>query len=88
VTPDDDYSPVFIVRIWRELRDTPGAPPEWRGRIEHLQSHRQAYFNELEEVLRFITPYLEKMRVAQKVGRGGRGFIQRLIAAIQGKRVE
>jgi hypothetical protein len=63
VKKNEDYGQVFIIRIWRELHENPGIPPEWRGVIEHLQSKRRVYIRDLNKVIQFISPYLEEMGV-------------------------
>ncbi len=42
---------VFVVRFWREWS---GTEARWRGRIEHVQSGRQANFLAIEGLLRFF----------------------------------
>ncbi len=56
---------VFIIRIWRELREKPGLSPELRGMIEHLQSQKKVYFDDLDEVNHFMGPYLEEIGLPQ-----------------------
>lgn len=57
----DEHLQVFTVRIWREPRELANAPPYWRGVIIHLESGAQGFFNNLAEMIEFITPYLESM---------------------------
>ena len=77
-----EHTHAFLVRIWREPRDAPDAPPEWRGSIEHLPSGARRYVNDLDGLIDFITPYLKSMggRIAE------RGWEQRCLAWIQGTR--
>lgn len=56
---------VFVVRIWREPREMPGAAAEWRGVIEHLPTQEHRYLTDLRAIGRFIAPYLDSMGVAQ-----------------------
>ena len=86
MTKNDDSSPVFIIRIWREHHDKPGEAPELRGEIEHLQSKEKAYFRELQDVILFINHYLEEIGLAQAATRKNNDFFQKMIAALQGKR--
>jgi hypothetical protein len=44
----------FVVRIWRE---TGAEHPQWRGRIEHVQSGKQRAFLRLAEMLEFIESF-------------------------------
>ncbi len=52
---------VFILRIWREPREIEGAELEWRGVIEHVPTGERRYFNELNDVVDFLRPYLQQM---------------------------
>jgi hypothetical protein len=54
---------VFIVRIWREPREVPGATPVWRGVIEHVPGTKRRHLKELRDISDFIAPYLEGMGV-------------------------
>jgi hypothetical protein len=42
----------FVARIW--LEGEPDANPIWRGRIQHVQSNQEAYFQDLGEMSAFI----------------------------------
>jgi len=48
---------VFMVRIWRERREIEGAPPEWRGAIEHVASGERRYVKQVDEIVAFISRY-------------------------------
>ncbi len=48
---------MFIVRIWREARESEGDPPEWRGSIEHVKTGERRYVKQLDEVVGFIAGY-------------------------------
>ena len=50
----------FVVRFWHEWS---GAGSRWRGRVEHVQSGRQASFLEIGDLLGFF----------QRFGIGGEG---------------
>ena len=52
---------VFIIRIWRELRDGEETPDEWRGVIESVHSGEQRYLKNLDEITTFVRPFLEQM---------------------------
>lgn len=41
----------FVVRFWREWS---GLEPRWRGRVEHVESGRQANFLEIDDLLGFF----------------------------------
>lgn len=51
---DDSERNVFIVRIWREPRESEVAPPECRGVVEHVASGQRRFFLELGELDDFI----------------------------------
>jgi hypothetical protein len=42
----------FVARIW--LEGEPDGNPIWRGRIQHVQSDQEAYFQDLAEMSAFI----------------------------------
>ncbi len=48
----------FVVRIWRESRDDPEAPAEWRGWIEHVQSEQRHYFRDINDISRIVAAYV------------------------------
>ena len=50
----------FVVHFWREWT---GTESRWRGRVEHVQSGRQASFLEIGDLLGFF----------QRFGIGGEG---------------
>lgn len=51
----------FVLRIWRENREDPDAPAEWRGWIEHVQSEQRHYFRELGEIPKIVSAYIGDM---------------------------
>lgn len=59
----EDKSAAYIVRVWLEPREIEGAPVEWRGSIEHVASGTTKYLTDLDEMPRFIRPFLEAMGV-------------------------
>lgn len=59
----EDKTAAYIVRVWLERREVEGAKIEWRGSIEHVASGRVKYITDLEEIARFIRPFLEVMGV-------------------------
>lgn len=60
----EDNATAYIVRVWLEHRDVKDAPVEWRGSIEHVASGRTKYLTDLDEIARFIRPFLEAMGVS------------------------
>ena len=53
----------FVVRIWCEPREIAHAPIKWRGAVQHVPSGEQRYIENLQDILAFIEPYIEKMGV-------------------------
>ncbi len=51
---------VFILRIWREPGESQAAWQAWRGKIEHVDSGRERYVVDLQEVNRFILEFLQQ----------------------------
>jgi hypothetical protein len=49
---------VFIVRLWRELREIEGARPLLRGTVEHVQSGQRRSFLGLERLPYIIAEYV------------------------------
>lgn len=62
----EDNTHVFIIRVWQEPREIEAATPEWRVVIEHVPSGERRYLKELDDIITFITAYLEGMGVAPK----------------------
>lgn len=59
----EDNASAFIVRVWLEHREVEAVPVEWRGSIEHVASSNVKYLTNLDEIARFVRPYLEAMGV-------------------------
>jgi hypothetical protein len=53
----------FIVKIWLEETVEEAGLARWRGHITHVPSGERRYLKDLNDVLFFIAPYLEKMKV-------------------------
>ncbi|MBN1485357.1 MAG: hypothetical protein JXA37_11610 [Chloroflexia bacterium] len=54
---EPDSSPpinTFVIRFWREWS---AGRPQWRGRIEHLQSGQSTAFLDLESMLEFVRSF-------------------------------
>jgi hypothetical protein len=47
----------FVLRIWRENRNSTQDRGEWRGWIEHVQSKQRYYFRDLFEIPHIINAY-------------------------------
>lgn len=48
----------FIVKIWTAEKSDPTA---WQGQIIHVLSGEQQLFNSLDEIERFMLPYLQEI---------------------------
>lgn len=46
----------FVIRIWRENQSS--ADGDWRGWVEHAQTHERRYFRETAEISPIIGTYL------------------------------
>lgn len=57
---------VFILRIWFEPREIPGADPPWRAVIEHVTSGKRQYFSRLEEITTYLQTYLQSGEIGGK----------------------
>ena len=53
----------FILKIWLEEGPEENEPAKWRGYIIHVPSGARRYIDNLDDVLNFIIPYLERMGV-------------------------
>jgi hypothetical protein len=51
---DEPTSQVFIIRIWKEPREIPGAKPHWRGMVEWLNTREVQYFISLDKLIEFL----------------------------------
>lgn len=54
-TPLDERSFAFVVKLWQERREIPGAAPAWRGSVEDVQSGSRVYFGTLGELCDILT---------------------------------
>jgi hypothetical protein len=61
MTPIEQNTHVFVVRIWSEAREVEGAAPTWRGVIEHIPSGERRYVQNLDDITIFMAAYLVKM---------------------------
>jgi len=49
----------FIVKVWLEEDDE----ATWRGHITHVPSQERRYLQTVDDIARFIEPYLERLGV-------------------------
>ncbi len=61
VLETDSHS--FIVRIWIEETAEEAGRVTWRGHITHVPSRKRQYLHKLEQLIQFITPYLDDLGV-------------------------
>jgi hypothetical protein len=61
--PSESATFSFIIKIWLEAHDEAGSHVEWRVHITHVPSGRRQYIRDIEEIRRFIVPYLEEAGV-------------------------
>ena len=66
----EDNATAYIVRVWLEHREVEDAPVTWRGSIEHIASGKIKYLTDLDEIARFIQPFLEAMGVTVRKTNG------------------
>jgi len=57
----DEKIHVFTLRIWREPREIASACPRWRGVVIHIVGGEKKYFENLDDLLEFIMPYITEM---------------------------
>ena len=53
----------FVIKISVEETADETGQTLWRGHITHIPSRRRVYIKELNDVIHFIVPYLEKMGI-------------------------
>ena len=56
---DPPHIHAFVVKLWLERREIKGASPEWRGRIDHVQSGTRIYFRDVAEIAQWIQSFLK-----------------------------
>jgi len=47
----------FIIRVWLEETIEESDQTIWRGRVTHVPSHEQRYFQDLNDLIVFIQDY-------------------------------
>jgi hypothetical protein len=50
----------FVIKIWLEETRSEAGKTLWRGSITHVSSGRRRYFQQVKDVLPFISSYLLK----------------------------
>ena len=52
----------FVLKFWLEEVDEETGQVVWRGHITHVASGERRYLKELNDIIGFIAPYLQRMR--------------------------
>lgn len=73
----------FVVKIWREQLSPTGDKVTWRGLITHVPGGEQRYVHDLDDIVVFITGYIEKMGVKLTVRRQVRQRLKRWTQRLQ-----
>ena len=66
MTPLENRTESFVVRIWVERREIADALPVWRGLIEHVGTGKRQYFLDLDSVVLFMVDYMDAWGVKPK----------------------
>ncbi len=45
---------LFLLRIWAESRELPGASSVYRGWLQHVRSSESTYLRDLEQIAPFV----------------------------------
>jgi len=69
----------FIIKIWLEETAEEAGRATWRGHITHVDNGKRQYFETLDEIPAFITPYLKQMGVRFKPRRRLRWWLNRMM---------
>lgn len=68
----------FIIKVWLEETVEEAGQAVWRGHITHVPSGDRRYLQALDDVSRFIVPYLEAMGVKTGGRRQVKEWLRRL----------
>ena len=53
----------FIVKVWIEEEINNHGNPTWRGQITHVPDGEQCYLRNLNDIKRFVEPYMSAMGI-------------------------
>jgi len=70
----------FIIKFWLEETTEGSRPIAWRGHITHVPSGERRYVRSLDDILDFISLYLEAMGAVLTPGRSPWNRLQRWIS--------
>jgi hypothetical protein len=51
----------FVIKIWLDDAGRESEQAVWRGYITHVSSGTRRYLKDVDDIVRFIEPYLEAM---------------------------
>lgn len=57
---------VFIVRLWKERRDTEENAAKWRGSVERVPTGERKFVNAVAQIGRVIETYLEQSETGEE----------------------
>jgi hypothetical protein len=57
----------FVLKIWVEETAEEAGQVKWRGHITHVPSHSRRYIQDLDDIVLFVAPYLERLGVRVKM---------------------
>jgi hypothetical protein len=60
--PIDQRTFAFIVKVWWERRDIEGAPLEWRGSVDDVQSGQRRYLQQHTSTNKTAGSWRERVR--------------------------
>ena len=53
----------FLIKIWVEETAAEAGETLWRGHITHVHSGERQYFQDLEDMMNFMQPYMVEMGI-------------------------
>ena len=56
----------FVIKLWLDDTDREREPAPWRGYITHVSSGTRRYLKDVDDIVKFIEPYLEAIGVAKR----------------------
>jgi len=51
----------FVIKLWLDDAGREGGQVAWRGYITHVSSGTRRYIKDVDDIVKFIEPYLEAM---------------------------
>ena len=75
---DEANTHSFIVKIWLDDNSRRINQVTWRGHITHIPSGERHFITDLNEIQRYISPYLESMGVKRGLSARLRSWFMRL----------